>query len=273
MHDNAKAVPAFEGGVGEDGFDDLEREFQTVGFLGVDVQAKTCRAGKPCEGADAGHQFVHDLRAFGDLVARVEGGEFHRNAGVGADVASGGRAGDGGDGAGIGQVVAVGVSLGAGGFAQHVIAVGAAFGLQIAGAVHGGVDGFTQDKGAAHFLHGAGDGGADHRLSQPAHGGAQVADHAGFAVVQHFAGQHERPCGGIDERRGGAAKVAAPVGGGDLVLDQRVHRGGVGDAQQGFGQTHQGDAFVGGKAIFGEEHLHQPGLGGGADRRHQSGGA
>ena len=59
--------------------------------------------------------------------------------------------------------------------------------------------------------------------------------------------------------------MAAPVGGGNLVLDQGVHRGGVGNAQQGFGKAHQGHAFVGGKAVFGKEHLHQAGFGGVAD--------
>ena len=59
--------------------------------------------------------------------------------------------------------------------------------------------------------------------------------------------------------------MAAPIGGGDLVFDQRIHRGRIGHAQQRFGQTHQRDAFVGRQAIFGQEHLHQTGLGGAAN--------
>ena len=39
--------------------------------------------------------------------------------------------------------------------------------------------------------------------------------------------------------------MAAPIGGGDLVFDQRIHRRRIGHTQQRFGQTHQRDTFVG----------------------------
>ena len=60
-----------------------------------------------------------------------------------------------------------------------------------------------------------------------------------------------------------------PIGGRDLVFDQRVHRGGVGHAQQRLGQAHQGDAFVGGQAVFGEKHVHQARFGGTTDLAHK----
>ena len=59
--------------------------------------------------------------------------------------------------------------------------------------------------------------------------------------------------------------MATPVRRGDLVFDQGVHGFGVRDAEQRLGQAHQRDAFVGGQPVFREEHLHQTGLGAGAD--------
>jgi hypothetical protein len=40
------------------------------------------------------------------------------------------------------------------------------------------------------------------------------------------------------------AQVAAPVAPGQLVADQAVDGGAVGDAQQGLGEAHQGDALL-----------------------------
>ena len=51
----------------------------------------------------------------------------------------------------------------------------------------------------------------------------------------------------------------------DLVFDQGVDCFCVRHTEQGFGQTHKGDAFVGGKPVFGEENFHQSGVVVGAD--------
>ena len=65
--------------------------------------------------------------------------------------------------------------------------------------------------------------------------------------------------------------MARPVRRGDLVLDQGIDGFAVGHAQERFGKAHQRDALLGGKAVFGEEHLHQPRTRGGADLAHQIG--
>jgi hypothetical protein len=99
---------------------------------------------------------------------------------------------------------------------------------------------------------------ADHRLAEAADGAAEGGGDAGLAVGgEHLARQHQRPGRGVDQRRGGMAEMPAPFGGRDLVLDEVVHRGRVGHAQERFGQAHQRDAFVRGEAVFGEEDLHQ----------------
>ena len=121
-------------------------------------------------------------------------------------------------------------------------------------------DGFAEDELLAHLLHRALDGGADHGFAQALDGGAEGGGDAGLAVLsEHLARQHERPGGGVDEGGGGLAQVAAPFGGGDLVLDEVVHRRRVGDAEERFGEAHERDAFVGREAVFGEEDLHEAG--------------
>ena len=52
------------------------------------------------------------------------------------------------------------------------------------------------------------------------------------------AGQHEAPGGGVDEQRGARADMGAPVAGPELVADQRVAGGGVGNAQKRLGEAH-----------------------------------
>ncbi|KFC71270.1 hypothetical protein FF80_00713 [Devosia sp. LC5] len=51
--------------------------------------------------------------------------------------------------------------------------------------------------------------------------------------------------------------MGRPIGAADLVVNEGIDGFGIGHAQQGFGQAHEGDAFVGGEAIFGEEALHE----------------
>nr|MBC6968327.1 hypothetical protein [Roseobacter litoralis] len=51
-------------------------------------------------------------------------------------------------------------------------------------------------------------------------------------------------------------QVAPPIGGGDLILDQRVNCIGIRHAQQRFGQTHQRNALIGRQTVFCEKNLH-----------------
>ena len=92
-------------------------------------------------------------------------------------------------------------------------------------------------------------------------------------VGQQPAGQNQGPGRGVAQRRRGMAQVPAPVGGRDLVLDQGVDGAGVGHPEERLGQAHQGDALAGREAVFGQEALHQAGIGGPAHGAHQIGGA
>ena len=55
--------------------------------------------------------------------------------------------------------------------------------------------------------------------------------------------------------------MLAPIRGGNLVFDQRVDGFSVWDAQQCFGEAHQGDTFIRGQAILGKKDLHHAGIG------------
>ena len=63
--------------------------------------------------------------------------------------------------------------------------------------------------------------------------------------------------------------MLAPVGRRDFILNQRVDRLWVGHAQEGLSKAHQRDAFIGGKPVLCEKHLHQSRIGLVANSAHQ----
>ncbi|MNO61337.1 hypothetical protein D3C76_519840 [compost metagenome] len=150
------------------------------------------------------------------------------------------------DGLLVGRQVLLCVMLGQCGFAEHVVGIAEAFGLEAAGVGQGFSDGFTGDELLAHQAHGHVDALADHRLAALADDAAERRGQAGFVVGRHqLAGQQQAPGGGVDEQRRAVAQVRLPVAGADLVADQGVAGAFVRDAQQRFGQAHQRHAFLG----------------------------
>ncbi len=86
---------------------------------------------------------------------------------------------------------------------------------------------------------------ADQRLAALAQQRRQRLFHRRVAArVDELAGDQKSPRRGVDEQRRAAPDVRAPVALRDLVADQAVARGGVGNAQQRFRQAHQRDAFA-----------------------------
>ena len=71
------------------------------------------------------------------------------------------------------------------------------------------------------------------------------------------AGDQQAPGRGVDEGRGRLADMRAPFAAADLVGDQRVAGGGVGDAQQRFRHAHQRDALLAGEGVFAHQALHE----------------
>ena len=171
------------------------------------------------------------------------------------------RLADGMDRLLVRRQVALGVLLGRGGFAQHVVgiakagffqraAVGQRFGNRLAG-----------DKLLAHELHGAVHALADQRLAALADQARQRRTQAFLAAGGgQFAGQHQAPDGRVDEHRRRVAQVRMPVAPADLVANQRVARGVVGNAQQRFGQAHQRHAFLAGERKLLHQSLNAAGV-------------
>ena len=62
--------------------------------------------------------------------------------------------------------------------------------------------------------------------------------------VDQLAGDQQPPGGGVDEERRAASEMRLPIAGADLVANQAVTRGNVGNPQQRLGEAHQRDAFA-----------------------------
>ncbi len=164
------------------------------------------------------------------------------------------------DGLLVGRQVLLCVVLGQCGFAEHVVGIAEALGLEAAGVGQGFSDGFAGDELLAHQAHGHVDAFADHRLAALADDAGEGGGEAGFVVGGHqLAGQQQAPGGGVDEQRRAVAQVWLPVAGADLVADQCVTGALVGNAQQGFGQAHQRHAFLGRQRKFLQQALDDAG--------------
>ena len=254
LDDDADAVPAGELGVAGHGLDQVERQLEPVGLLGIDVEPDVPAAGEQEQRLQARQQLGHDAAVLGAAVARVQGRKLHRDAGAGIDAPAPARRADGVDRGLVGIIVTAGVGSGHRRLAQHVVGEAIAPGLARGGALQCVLDGLAGDELLAQHAHGEVDRGADHGL-------AAARDQAGERGRQallagggdQLAGDHQAPGRGVDEDRRALAEMGAPVAPGELVADQPVGRGGVGHAQQRLGQAHQGDALLAGE----RELLHQ----------------
>ncbi|MNN00392.1 hypothetical protein D3C81_1129810 [compost metagenome] len=193
----------------------------------------------------------------GDFVARVQCGELDRDrrARARTDLRLGT---DGVDGLAVVGHVLLGVGCGQCGLAKHVEGIGVALLAARTAVLQSFGNGAAEDELVAHQLHRLVHRGADHRLAGALHQLADDARRSGVgATIQgdHLAGHHQAPGGEVDQHVVALAEVALPVGGGQLVADQRVGGRGVGHAQQGFGQAHQHQAFVGIEAVLTQERV------------------
>ena len=151
--------------------DQVERELEPVGLLGVDVEADVVAAGEQQQRLQARQQLGHDAGVLGAAVARVQGGELHRDAGAGVDPPAPAGLADGVDRVLVGGEVAGGVGGGHRGLAQHVVGEAVAARLAGDGALQRLLDGLAGDELPAEQAHGEVDRGADHRLAAAARSG------------------------------------------------------------------------------------------------------
>ena len=177
LHHETQAIPARKVRRQRQRFQQIERQFQPVGFLGIDVETDAISLGQRRQRHHARQQFGHhpiELRAG---IARVQGRQFDRDARAVKNPAPGRRRADGVDGMFVIGEIAIRIGHGGRGFAQHVIAVGKALRFQPAGALQRFLDGLAGDELIAHHLHRHVDAAADHRFAgardEPGEHGAQ----------------------------------------------------------------------------------------------------
>ena len=265
LHGQAIALPAVQRRVGEGAGDHVQAQLEPLGLLGVDGEADAVRLCQPGQLEHARGELGLHAGALGQFVARVQGRELDRDGRRGEHVREGAAGADGADGVAVGPEIAVGVGLGEGRLAQHVERIQVLGLFALAAALERLGDRAAHDELVAHDLHGLAHGQADGRLAGPAHQAAEGADGvaAGFlGEVDHAAGQHQAPGGGVDQHRARLAHVAVPVGVAELVADELVGGGAVGDAQQGLGHAHQQHAFLAGQVVLAHEGLDHARVGG-----------
>ncbi len=204
----------------------------------------------------------------------MQGGQLDRNARPAKHASTGGGTADGVDGLFVGVKIAFGVVGGQRRLAQHVEGMGVALADVVLAAGERGVDGFAHHELLAEQGHGEFDAAPDQRLPTPRdEPGQRVAQGRFPAGGDQTAGDHQPPGGGVDEQGFTAPEMSAPVALADFVADQAIHGGVVRNAQQRFGQAHQGDAFLAGQGKFMHQIVHPArALALAADGGHQPGG-
>ena len=231
-------------GIEGQGFEQVERQFQAVGFFRIQIQADIVFFRQQQQLLQARQQFAHHARVLRPRIARMQSRQLDRDAGAVLDAAPVGRRADRMDRILIRREIVGGVVFCQRRFAQHVVGIAITARL-VGAAVFQRFDyGLAGDELIAQHAHGQVHSLADQRFAafgnQLGHRRAQTLFAAG---ADQLAGNQQAPGGGIDEERRRLAQVAAPVALADLVGDQAVGSLMVGNAQQRFGQAHQGHAL------------------------------
>ena len=224
LDDDAETVPAGERRIGEHRRDDIEREVEPIGFLGVDVEAHVGVARRDRETDRAADELLQHPLALDELVARMERRELYRDARIVAHRLRLALRREARDGGGIGLEIALGVGRGARRLAQHVVGVAIAARLRLAGVGDRFVDGAAEDELAAQHPHRLADRGADHRLAEALDRGMERVARLDLGLAEDVGGEAQRPGREIDERRLAGAEMRGPVGRADLVVDQQHRR-------------------------------------------------
>ncbi len=260
LHDKADACKTGQLGRKAEFFQQVQRQLQAVGFFGVDIEADVVAFGQHGQLQHHRVELGHHAVVLGAAVARVQGRQLDRDARAFVDAPAIAGLADRMDGVFVVAQVALGVIAGHCRLAQHVVGVAEALGLQALGILQRFANRLAGDELLAHHAHGHVHALADQRLAAPAdQAGERLAQRA-FAVRGHqLAGQHQAPGGGIDEHRRALAHVGLPLAVGDLVADQHIARGRIGDTQQRLGQAHQRNAFLRRQRKLLQQALHQAG--------------
>ena len=256
LNDEAEAVPLLEIVIEAQRLEEVERNLEAVGLLRVDIQSDVVASRQRGEAFHAREEFAHHAGALQAGIAGMEGGELDRDARPLVDASFRGRFADGVDRVFIVGVVALGVIRRRRRFAEHVVGIGESFRLRLAAGGERLLNRPPLDELLAHEAHRDVDALANDRFAAARDEARQRSGKALLARRRDQpAGEHKPPGRRIDEKRGTLADVGSPVAWRQLVANQRVAGGDVGDAQQGLGEAHQRHAFLARQRIFVNEPL------------------
>ncbi len=248
LHDHAEAVPVRQCRIGGEAPGDVERQIEPLALLGVDGEPHAVPAGQHAQFAHARQQFGQYPLALGAAIARVQRRQLHRDAGPGFRSERTGDGADLGDRCLVGGEVGIGLGGGDGGFAEHVEREAIAALPSLAGVGQCLADGLPGDELLAEQAHRQVDTLADHRLAAARDQLREAVAELLVAVGRYQAARDHQPPGcRVDEQRLVAAEMGAPVAAADLVADQGVGRGRIGNPQQCFGQAHERHALAAGQ--------------------------
>ena len=242
LHRQPETVEAAQRRIAEHRANDIERQFQPVGFFSVDRKGQRVRLGHARELDNARRQFRENPRARDRLEARMQGRELDRNSRARRPDRVAGARSDGVDGVGISVEVGLGVGGGARALAEHVERI-AEFGVA-AGPRQRFVDGLAEHEMRADEPHGLARRRAQRRQAEPLDDGVEDGLRR-FAGMDDAGGDAERPSRSRNQQSRRFDVAVEPAAGRELVLDQPVGGGGIGHAQQRFGEDHQRQALPG----------------------------
>ena len=210
--------------IGHQRFKHVEREVEAFGFFRIDGEMHVGIARPARQSVYDRHERSHGGIAMHEVVFGIERGQLDRDARrCGQPRCSFAR--EAIDRLFVGYAIAFGIVEGHRRFAQHVETVREAARALGLGALQRFVDGAAKHELAAEDAHRLKRGLADHRFAEAIDSRLQSAAHALLAfqrTLQHFARQHKREGGGVDEGAAAFAEMFAPVDIADLVADQRI---------------------------------------------------
>ena len=268
LNGEAETMPAGERGRGGKRRENIEREFEPVGFLGIDGEIQVVGACRGGEFEAAGHELGEHAGARQRLVAWAERRKLDRNPrpvrkGIGAR-----RGADRRDGPGIGGEIALRILGRARPFAEHVEGIASERSRARAHALQGFTDRLAEDEMRAHEPHRLADRRAQRRQADASRKAGQYALRR-LARMEDPRAQAERPARSRDEQGIGFDCVMRPIGMTELVFDQPIGGRRVRNPQQRLGEHHQGKALFGGKRIF-AQHIFDAAEAGAASGPRQS---
>ena len=256
LHGEAQRLAVAQAALAQRMVEDVETEFEAIGFFRVDRQRDARVARKPRKLDQPPARFPDDPRPRDRLEARMERGELHRYgasaARVAARIAPLRRCANGGNRLRVRVEIALRVGACAGAFAQHVERIPPLAPLARQRALERVADGLADDEMRTHDAHRLPRRDAHSRRADAAHEASERA-RGRLARAHDAPGERQRPHGCAGDCAVAPQDVMRPVALPDLVLDEQVRRRLVGNAQQRFRQHHQRDALGGRQGEFVQE--------------------